>query len=233
MAADRKAKSSYQQELERRANDILRIYNPTNERHVVVWDAKNGPKRFPVEAKEEAVHPRYIAEKYMREMFQKILNDKAREAILNENERRIKSGMAEMDKTMKTNEQMAFEEKFYNPSDEEAKRIIALLYLGVESEYGVDRVSADAQKDDKRPVFERAMEEVQETKDSGGSTDTTNGEKTQENAPGKADEAGKSEFTCEICGFSAKSNIGLISHKRTHRDELENKKQEVVKNVSK
>lgn len=221
-----KAKSSYQQETERKSNDLLRIYNPNEERYVVVWDLRGGGKMFPVEAKSEAVFPRYIADKYVKEMFTRILNDKAREAIYKENQRRISVGMAEMDKTMKTNEQMSFEEKFYNPSDEEARKIIALLYLGVESEFGIDRgVPQTATKIDDKPIFERTLEAVQEEKDSGRYVESTNGQTPTQSV--------SSEFKCEVCGFITTSNIGLISHKRTHRDELEGKKAEAVSKVSK
>ncbi|MHC4269155.1 MAG: hypothetical protein ACYSWS_03435 [Planctomycetota bacterium] len=220
-----KKKSSYQLELERRANDILRIYNPTSERYVIEWDRKGGTKLFPVEAKSEAVYPRYIAKKYIKEMFQKILNDRAKEAILAENKRRIEGGMAEMDKTMKTNEQMAFEEKFYNPTNEEAKRIIALLYLGVESEYGIDRQAPMAeQKMDNKPIFDRALDEIQEEK----GVSSIDKEKTSEIASSKATEE-ISGFPCELCTFVSKSNIGLISHKRTHRKKLENKDINITK----
>ena len=207
-------------ELERRANDILRVYNPTDERYVVEYDKRGGVKLFPIEAKSEAVFPRYIAKKYLREMFDKMLNDKAREAILKENKRRVSVGMAEMDKTMKSNEQMMFEEKFYNPPDDEAKRIMALLYVGVENEFGIDRgVPETARKVDDRPIFERAMEEVQEAKDSGKYVDTTNDEKTPQNASSEATDSLK----CELCGFTAKNNFGLMAHKRSHRSELEKK----------
>lgn len=223
--AEGKAKSSYQQELERKSNDLLRIYNPTDKRYIVQWDKRGGTKLFPVESKSEAVYPRYISEKYIKEMYIKMQNDTAREEILKENERRVKNGMAEMDKTMRSNEQMVFEEKFYNPSEEKAREIIALLYLGVESEFGVDRAGGQEPEGiDKRPVFEKALEDVQENKVS----DTTSEEKTSENGSGEAN----NDLKCEVCGFVSKSNIGLISHKRTHRDELEAKKEKAVSEVS-
>lgn len=216
-----KAKSSYQQELERRSNDILRVYNPTDEDYVVEYDRRGGVKLFRVTAKTETSLIRYIAEKYLREMFRKMQNDKAKNAILEENKRRISKGMSELDKTMKTNEQMAFEEKFYNLTDEEARKIMALLYVGVEQKFGVDeQAPQETERKDLKPTAQRAMESVMEEK---GSIGTANGEPIQETE--------KEGFPCNYpgCDFVAKNELGLMSHKRTHRDT----KKEAVAKVSK
>src|SRR3972149_5669820 len=100
--AEAKKKSLFIQEMERRANDLLRVYNPTDADYIVKWDKRGGTKLFRVPAKGEAVHIRYIAEKYVREMFEKIIMEKAMTAVLKENEARVAKGMAEMDKTLKT-----------------------------------------------------------------------------------------------------------------------------------
>jgi hypothetical protein len=214
-----KKKSSYQQDLERRSNDLLRVYNPTNERYVVEWDRKNGTKLFPIESKTEEVFIRYIAEKYIREMFDKIIIEDADKAVRKENQRRIKAGMAEMDKTLKTGEQEQFESKFYVGNDQRAKEIVALLYVGLETEFGVDRVYEQEEKDE-RPVFEKAMETVQEEKDTGVTPTVQPQTQLKCNWPD--------------CGFEATNKAGLMSHKRSHRTkELEEKKKEVVKEVSK
>ncbi len=217
-----KKKSSYQQDLERRSNDLLRVFNPLDEDAVVEWDRKNGVKLFRVPKKEEAVLPRYIAEKYIREMFDKILIGDADKAVRKENERRISKGMAAMDKTLKTSEQMQFESKFYVGNDTRAKEIVALLYMGVETEFGVDRVAQQAQKEqDDRPAFERAMKTVQEEKDSGivPTAPASNGLRC--NHP--------------LCTFTTEHKIALFNHKKTHRkgDDLEEKKKEAARKVSK
>lgn len=213
-----KKKSSYQQELERRADDLLRVYNPTDKRYVVEYDKKNGTKMFPVEAKSEAVFVRYIAEKYIKEMYNKIIIEEADEAVRKENERRIKVGMAAMDKTLKTNEQNVFESKFYIGNDKRAKEIISLLYMGVESEFGVDRVPQQETVSDSVPTFEKALHSVQEEKDSGVVPQKSS--KLKCNYPG--------------CDFETDTNIALIGHNRSHRPkEIEKKKKEAVKKISK
>lgn len=223
MPATDKAKSSYQQELERKANDLIRVYNPMDKRYVVEWDRKNGVKRFPVEAKDEAIFPRYIAKKYIEEMYQKILYDKAKDAILKENERRIKAGMAAMDSTQKTGEQLQFEAKFYNPSDEETKKIISVLYLGVESEFGIDRtVPSEDVTSDKRPTLQRVLEKVEEEKVLSKETEDEGEEKTE-------------ELSCDFpgCNFRTVHKIALFQHKKTHEIGSDEKKKKAVAKISK
>ena len=223
-----KPKSTYLLELERRSNDLLRVYNPLAEDVVVEWDRRGGVKLFRVPAKSEEVLIRYIGEKYIKEMFDKITMDKAHDAILKENQRRVKSGMAEMDKTQRTGEQMQFESKFYNPSDEEAKKIISILYVGLEREYGVDKgYRPGAEKTDDRPAFTKALESVSEEKGY-----TTNGEKTPQNVVGEATE-GLLRCDYPSCTFTTQHKIALFNHKKTHRDNLEVKKEEAVSKISK
>jgi hypothetical protein len=211
-----KKKSSYEVELIRRSNDLLRVFNPTDEDFVIVWDLRSGGNYFRVPAKGEAVFPRYISEKYIKEMYDKILNDKAKTAIFKENERRISAGMQAMDKTLKTNEQMVFEQKFYNPSSEESKKIISLLYVGLETEYGVDRQFQIEQKQATERDFKNILSDVQSEK----GTVTTDSEKTQENT---SSEATEEIYRCDHpgCNFVAKSKLGLFSHKKSHRQEAE------------
>jgi len=213
-----KKKSSYQQELERRSNDLLRVYNPLTEDYIIEWDKKNGTKLFRVPSKEEAVFPRYIAEKYLREMFDKIVITDAMDAVKKENERRVKSGMAVMDKTLKTGEQEQFESKFYIGNDDRAREILSILYMGVETEFGIDRQTPQQEnKKDPRPAFEQAMETVQSEKDNGISPTISNVRPAVNG------------YACDFpgCDFVAKEKIGLIGHKRSHRkDSVVNKKDE-------
>lgn len=210
-----KPKSTYQQELERRANDLLRVFNPLDEDYIIEYDRRGGTKLFRVPAKQEAVYPRYIAEKYIHEMYDKIVISDADEAVRKENAKRIASGMAAMDKTLKTGEQQQFESKFYIGNDQRAREIVSLLYMGIESEFGIDRVVSETQTNDDRPSFVKALEEVQSEK----GTDVSPRVETPVNVENTKQETGDPLMcTWPDCGFVAKSNIGLISHKRTHRE---------------
>lgn len=230
-----KKKSSYVLELERRANDTLIVYNPLDEDHVVEWDRRGGVKLFRIKAKTEEYLPRYIAEKYLKEMLTKIVNKKAADAIKEENQRRLKAGMAIMDKTLRTGEQEVFESKFYNMDDDETKKIISILYVGVDREFGVDRGKPETGvEDDSKPTFKRVLEDVQEEK---GTTPASD-EKTAQDKPKKPTKDVTSGFKCEFpgCEVVAKTKAGLSSHRKTHRtdiDSLEDKKKEAVASVAK
>lgn len=218
---DRVKKSSYIQELERRANDTLIVYNPLDEDYIVEWDRRGGVKRFRVRSKQEAYIPRYIAVKYLKEMFTKIVNKKAADAIAKENERRVKAGMAIMDKTQRTGEQAQFESPFYNMEDDETKKILSVLYVGVDREFGIDEEAPPEPAEiDTRPTFDRALEGVQEEKDRSRVISTP---KTPENATSETSVPKKEVFNCEYpgCAFTTTTKIALFGHRKSHRKETD------------
>lgn len=118
-------------ELFRKSLDECKVYNKTSEDYTVYWD------KFPhnVSANGEAVFPRYIANKYMKEMTDKLLTFKSDENVRLENERRVKKGMALMDKHT---EQPAFEANFAINKPELREPILRTLWGGVIKEYGKD-----------------------------------------------------------------------------------------------
>jgi len=75
-------KSLFHQELERRANDLIKVFNPTDKDYIVEWSRRDGSKLFRVPAKGDAILIRYIAEKYLQEMFEKLMVDKTNAAVL-------------------------------------------------------------------------------------------------------------------------------------------------------
>ena len=230
-----KKKSTYVLELERRVNDLIRVYNPTDKDYIVEWDRRSGVKLFRVPSKQETVLIRYIAEKYIHEMFDFIFTQKAHEAIIAENQRRIEKGFAEMDKTLKTNEQFKFEMPFYNPDEKTSRELIAILYVGVEQEYGIDREMPPQElaPQDTRPVFDQALESIQ--KEKAGIVPLP----IKPEVVTATDYVPRSDvFKCDFpnCTFQTEKNIALLGHKRSHRKETENlevKKQEAVAGVSK
>lgn len=96
-------------EMQRRSLDKIRINNPFDFDAVVVWDGF----QHIIPRQSYAVKERYIAEKYLREMAERIITEGADLAAVKENERRVKSGMSEMDKSMRTNEKVTFDTPFY------------------------------------------------------------------------------------------------------------------------
>lgn len=226
--------STYHQEMQRRANDLLRVKNPLNQDYVVEYDRANGVKQFIVPAKGEAVHLRYIAEKYIKELYQKILNERAARKVAEENTRRRESGMAEMDKTLRSGEQMQFESPLLNPDTEEKRRIISMLYVGVENEYGV--VSKQTGEQEESPQsFDDLLEDVQESVDRGSYTPTSTEENASQSESGEEDslenDAQEDKFACSHCDFTTTHKIALVSHEKTH-DKSVDRKEEVVQGVS-
>jgi len=116
-------------EMLRTSQDKIKVLNPTSEDYTVYWD------KFPhlVSANGEVVLPRYIAQKYAKEMCDKILTFRSDENVRMENERRVKKGVALMDKHT---EQLAFESKFMITQQELREPVMRTLWGGVVEEYG-------------------------------------------------------------------------------------------------
>lgn len=134
-------------EMRRKSLDECRIYNPSSsvfenlhplikyippsENYNLIYD------NFPhlIVANSEAIFVRYIVERYLTEMIDKILTYNSDKQVKTENERRLKKGMALMDKHT---EQPAFESKFAINQPELRKVILSKLWGGVVKEYGKD-----------------------------------------------------------------------------------------------
>ena len=155
--------------MERRANDLIIVYNPLSEDYLVEWDKAHGVKRWRIPAQKDEVVPRYIAKKYFLEMITKITTAKADQAVIRANGDRIKKGMAAM---TKHEEQLHFELPMLQLNEEDFRKLLAVLYKGVYQEYGIDRESAaeGERPADRRPDFDRALEHIEL------STDAKNGE---------------------------------------------------------
>lgn len=146
-------------EMARKANDRIKVFNDTNEDYVVTWDKY--PHRVP--ANGEAILPRYIAKKYVTEMTDKKLNYISDENVRMENARRIKKGMAVMNKH---EEQPVFEAKFAINQPQLRKPIIASLWGGVVEEFGIDQLPKEegVRPQDTRPLDDQLLDEIETIK---------------------------------------------------------------------
>lgn len=231
------AKSTVLAEIERRSQDLIRVYNPLEKDYIVKWDISSpaGPKLFRVKAKKEEVLIRHIAKKYIKEMVQKIVTSNADESVKKENERRIKSGMAKMDSHT---EQPAFETPLLKINDGRYKEIIALLYVGIEREYGIDveAETIEEKSESGKTAFESALEEVEKSKESQPPLNTVKVEprtKITDSTPEPEAQppASEGKYKCQHpgCDFSTNATIALHGHKRTHRKKVENAIKEISK----
>ena len=114
-------------ELERRSQDRIKVANPTSEDYEVIWDGY----AFTVPANGTAIHPRYIAEKYVKEMTEKVITDMADSKIDEINEQREKEGKEKMTAQQREIKELRTSNKALRDYLEDK------LDLGVVEEYGV------------------------------------------------------------------------------------------------
>lgn len=147
-------------ELARKANDSLRIYNPTKEDYRVAWalyDEVNPGGYFLIPGKDhdlgygpgQNVHPRYIAFKFFKEITNIILDAEMQLAIQTENKRREKAGLSPLDKTFDKAEELKFVySKGVNiDRPEKLMELLPKIILGVEREWGMERLPYQEKKD--------------------------------------------------------------------------------------
>jgi len=132
-------------QLEKRSRDEIAVYNPTNEDYTEVWGGII--YRFP--AKKETSVERYVAEKYIENMTNKMMFDEVQFKVDKENERRTKVNQSPMNKW---EEQPRFEAQLgilFNP--EKKVEIWKSLYRGVTRKFGQEDIFTDKKTaDDKR-----------------------------------------------------------------------------------
>lgn len=140
-------------ELARRANDRLRVFNPTTADYSVAWalhDEITPGGYFTVPSKNvdmgygkgQSVVLRYIAFKFFKEITNLILDGERKMAVDTENDRREKAGMKPMDKTFETGEELAWIYKKGVNIDRPDKlmELLPKIILGVEQEWGMDTI---------------------------------------------------------------------------------------------
>jgi len=130
----RKSADIQKAELERRSRDLWKVYNPTNQDFEVVLNASVSPEVWPIKAKEEAIVPYYVAQKYWDEMSDKIIINKSDKMVLEENEKRMSKGFPKMN--LHT-EQFQVESRNLKNLMGKRDRIVAVLNRGLYKEYGL------------------------------------------------------------------------------------------------
>lgn len=128
-------------EMARRAHDKLAVFNPRDIDYFVIWDSyphkvysKNGNSvGFP---KGTTVMERYLAEKYVREMKDILIHEKAKKEVDERNEALSNKGMPKMT----PQEQELFEGSWKTTRPELVEEMYKMLNLGVVEEFGIDNV---------------------------------------------------------------------------------------------
>jgi len=146
----------FHRELARRSQDTIRVFNPESDDYVVDWDGYK--HRIP--SKGSADVPRYIAEKYCRDMTTLIINKMGDAQGAEMLKVRQDKGMPEFgdkyvenreiwDKVPKTND------------DKLIKDLYPKLWIGLVNEFGVDYVDQKAETHvDDRNQEEKMLQEL-------------------------------------------------------------------------
>ena len=141
-------------ELERKSQDRIKVHNPLFESFTTVWDGY----KHTVSGKEDKVFPRYIAEKFLREIVVHRINLLNSKLVENENNKRIRAGMKEM---TKYEERLMFDKRTDN--EDLWKNFISDSYKGLVEEYGVEVGQKVSEKEDRRPMIERMLGDIEKT----------------------------------------------------------------------
>lgn len=149
-------------EMERKSLDTLMVYNPTDADYKVIWDKRSFV--IPASTKDlghgkgKMILPRYIAEKYAKEMKDILITREADEMVKKQVEKHYDAGREQLDsysinvkfadKAPKTND-MQRVEKIYNT-----------LILGIVQEFSGDYVDDLNNQADTRPIEEVIAENM-------------------------------------------------------------------------
>lgn len=133
---ERSQMEAVQRELERRSNDRVQVYNPTNKDISVLWN--KFVHRVP--AGQNAILPRYVAEKFVKETVDSMINQENEKKVEAENKHRVSSGQ----KVMDAQERLVFDLRTNNP--EVRRKYISQVYRGVVEEYGTDVTPQEVSK---------------------------------------------------------------------------------------
>jgi len=142
-------------ELQRRALDQLKVLNPIKESFKTIFDGFT----HNVEAGQERVLSRYIAEKWMREFIDFSINRDAQEALDKENKKRLSKGWQAMNKH--TEELDFISGKGLLTSNPTLRaHYLKTVYRGVSEEHGLDIPVAPTKPRDTRSLDQRLLEEL-------------------------------------------------------------------------
>ena len=130
---------AFHRELERRSQDTIRVYNPTDSDYLLEWDFHK--HRVPAKdtdsgwGKGMRVLPRYMAEKYCREMKTQLINEMGESKVQSMLEDRQVKGMAEMSPFDK---QVLYDKAPRTDDKNLIEKLYPTLWLGIEEEFGLD-----------------------------------------------------------------------------------------------
>ena len=154
--AQQKRIAKMNRELERRSRDQLIVKNPTKEVRFVIWDGY----QHSVPTAGQSVFPRYIAQKYIRETIDFLINEDEKYAVEKEAGKRAKRGHPVM--TAQEKDQFVIGNGLRTDNPVRRKKYMAEVYGGVSTEYGKDmpEMAAKAPTRERLPMDVELMAEI-------------------------------------------------------------------------
>lgn len=141
-------------ELKRKSLDQLKVYNPLSIVFATIYDGYT----YVAPPQKESTFLRYIAEKWMREFVDMMINKEEQEAVDIENDKRRKKGW----EVMSPQERDQFDIRGKHLTDNTEKRLqhMKTIYRGVSQEHGLDIPEPEPVKRDRRPQDEKLLEQL-------------------------------------------------------------------------
>jgi len=141
-------------ELQRRASDLLAIYNPLKEDLICVYDGYS----HVAPAGQESTHPRYVAKKMMKEFADMMINTDEQTAVDKENAKRKSKGWQPLNPEEKND--FVSGNSLMTSNKDLREQYMGMIYKGVSKEYGLDIPQILPKKKDVRPEDDRILERL-------------------------------------------------------------------------
>lgn len=150
------AEERFHKESARKANDTIRVYNPTNKDYFILWDGY----KHRVPAKGTLDCPRYIAMTYRRDMVVQLINELIDKKRVEWEEKRKKNGEAPINDYEKN--LLLFPSEPRTDNEELVKAFSKEIWLGVVKQFGLDDVTPQMQSGnvDLRTLEDKVLEEL-------------------------------------------------------------------------
>ena len=141
-------------ELKRKSLDQLKIYNPLETPFFTIYDGYT----YSVAPRKEGTFLRYIAEKWMREFIDFMINNEEQDSVEKENDKRRKKGWEVM--TPQERDQHAIRNKLVTSDPEKRMYYMKLIYKGISEEHGLEVPQPEPYKKDRRPQDEQLLAQL-------------------------------------------------------------------------
>lgn len=131
-------------EQRRKSQDMIRVFNPTNEDYTLVWDEGGASARFVVPQQHKdigwgpgmRVMQRYLARKFTKEIVDKMILTQQDNKLRQIKEKLEKQGSADIE--YNANMQLMSTQGMRSDSPDVRQPLEDMVWLGIEEEFGVD-----------------------------------------------------------------------------------------------